>query len=198
MRLIENLEIVKLSNLDYQYKVKAVKLFVDGFYKIFSFSKDKKILQELFLHSLDFSMIYVCLFENNVVGFLGIGNNIKRPIFFDKSICQKLLGKGKGYIVHKQMSYIMEKQTVRGEKDVYIDYLTTDKKYRGEGIATKLINFVFNELDFEECYIEVLSKNKNAKRLYEKIGFEEYKRIYNPFIMLQGLGFFIEMKRHIK
>ncbi|WP_027633694.1 GNAT family N-acetyltransferase [Clostridium hydrogeniformans] len=195
---MEVFKIEKLWNLDENYKTKAIELFVDGFYNIFSFSKDKKILQELFIQSLDFSIIYVCLHETNVVGFLGIGNNKKRPACFDKSVCQKLLGKVKGFIVYNQLSVIMEKPAVKGEKDLYIDYLTTDKKYGRKGIATKLINFVCDELDFNECYIEVLSKNENAKRLYEKIGFKEYKRIYNPFIMMQGLGVAIKMKRQIK
>ncbi|MDZ5252714.1 GNAT family N-acetyltransferase [Clostridium sp. LIBA-8841] len=195
---MKNFSIVKLSELDEEYKREATGLFAEGFHKMFSFTKDREVLNELFFYSLDFSMIYITLEKDKVVGLLGSGTNEKRAVSLNKEVFKKLLGNGKGTIVYKQMKSIMEKPAVKGDSDLYIDYLVTDKKYRGKGIATALINFVCNdERIFEECYIEVLSKNINAKNLYEKIGFKEYKRVYNPITLLQGLGYLIEMKMKI-
>lgn len=150
------------------------------------------------MHSLDFSLTYVAVYENNVVGFMGIANNKARPFHFDATKCRELFGKFKGVIIQKQLSAIMEKPVVYGDKDLYIDYLTTDKKYRGKGVATKLIEFACYELQYYQCYIEVLSKNTTAKRLYEKIGFTEYKKEYNIFTMMKGLGYLIKLKKPIK
>ncbi|WP_353097102.1 hypothetical protein [Tissierella praeacuta] len=71
--------IVRLSDLNDEYKENAIELFVDGFKYMFSFTKNKNVLKELFLNPMDFSMIYVALYENNIVGFIGVSNNKKHP-----------------------------------------------------------------------------------------------------------------------
>lgn len=190
---MNNITIAKLSELDNEYKAMAVHLFVDSFYNMYtSITKDKIVLNELLLYSLDFSLVYVAIYDNNVVGFMGIANNKKRTMRFDKMKCIELLGKVKGSIVYKQLGSILEKPNVKNDNEMCIDYLATDRNYRGRGIATKLIEYACNELGYEECYIEVLSKNITAKRLYEHTGFTEYKKTYNL-----GFGYISKMKKGI-
>lgn len=90
----------------------------------------------------------------------------------------------------------MDKPAVNGDKDLYIEYLITDKNYRCKGIATKLIHFAFEQLECDEYYIEVLSKNINARRLYKNLGFIEWKRDYNPIMIILGLGYPIKLKKY--
>lgn len=195
---MNEITIVKLSDLNDEYKEKSIELFIDGFGHIYSFTKDRNILKELFLCSMDFSMVYVALYENNIVGFIGISNNKKRPISFEIEKFKQLFGSFLGSIIQKPLSAVMEKPAVHGDKDLYIDYLTTDKNYRGKGIATKLIDFICEELKYDECYIEVLSKNTTAKKLYEHLGFVEFKREYNPSTIIRGLGYLIKLKKRIR
>lgn len=44
----------------------AVAIFIDGFYYIYAkaVSKDKTLLQELFIEAFDYEMVYVCLYED--------------------------------------------------------------------------------------------------------------------------------------
>lgn len=191
------ISIAKLSDLNDEYKEKSIELFIDGFGHLFSFIKDRNEMKKLFLSSMDFSMTYVALCDNYVAGFIGISNNIKRPVSFDIKDFKQLFGNFLGPIILGPIRSTKEKPAVHGDKDLYIDYLTTDKNYRGKGIATKLIDFVCKELDYHQCFIEVLSKNIIAKKLYEHLGFVEYKRKYNPSTIIQGLGNLINLKKSI-
>lgn len=190
---MSSIQVVKLSELDNEYKEKAVHLFVDSFYNMYtSLTKDKNILCKLFLYSFDFSLVYIAMYDNTLAGFLGIAHNKKRTMHFEKLKCIELFGRVKGYIIYKQLGYLLERPNVINDKDVCIDYLATDSNYRGKGIATKLIEFACNELGYDECYLEVLTKNITAKRLYEHTGFQEYKRSYSI-----GVGNISKMKKHI-
>jgi ribosomal protein S18 acetylase RimI-like enzyme len=190
---MNNINIVKLSELDTEYKEMAVHLFVDSFYNMYtSLSKDKNVLYELFLYSLDFSLVYVALYDNNLTGFMGIANNKKRTMHFDRLKCIDLFGRVKGIIIYKQLGFLLEKPNVKNDNEICIDYLATDSKYRGKGIATKLIEYACNEIGYDECYLEVLTKNITAKRLYEHTGFKEYKKTYSI-----GLGYISKMKRQV-
>lgn len=95
------------------------------------------------------------------------------------------------------MNSIFQSQVVKKNTDIYVDVLATTKKARGRGVATKLLEYVFSLPKYKECYIEVLSKNLNAIRLYEKSGFITYKSKYFSLITLKGFGYPIKMKRDL-
>jgi ribosomal protein S18 acetylase RimI-like enzyme len=194
---LDDIKIVNLSQSENEYREKAVRLFVDAFYNMYTtISKDKEILYKLFLSSFDFSLIFIAIYNNNVTGFMGIANNKKRTMQFDKIKLIELFGKLKGVIIYKQLKALLEKPNVERDTDICIDYIATDENYRGKGIASKLIEYACNDLSYKECYIEVLSKNIAAKRLYEHMGFVEYKRVHNPFTLMHGGGI-VEMKKTI-
>jgi ribosomal protein S18 acetylase RimI-like enzyme len=57
-----------------------------------------------------------------------------------------------------------------------IEYLFVSKKHRNNGIATKLIKEFISTIGKRKSFVKVTLmvnlKNKNAKRLYKKLGFE--------------------------
>ena len=187
--------IVSLSQLDQCKKLEAVDLFVDSFRNVLTFTKSKLELVKLISASFCNSSIYVCLIENQVVGILGIGTNTQRALHFDKHLCQTIFGDIKGRIIYGMLHRIAEIPAVKNDTDLYIDYLATDSKMRNRGIATKLLNFAGELPLFRECYIEVLSKNVAAIKLYENLGFAVHKRSFNFFTFTQGLGHPIMMKK---
>lgn len=189
-------KIKKLSELNHPQIEQAVALFVDGFYYIYAkaVSKDKTLLKELFIDAFDYDMVFVCLHEQRVVGFLGLGNSIKRCVALSKETCKRLLGNFKGAMIYMQMGGMLHEITVHGTDEGYIDYITTDSDYRGKGIATKLIKYVCDTLPYKSYTLDVLSKNTTAKRLYEHLGFVQTHIKKNPLVMLSGLGYQIVMK----
>ena len=72
-----------------------------------------------------------------------------------------------------------------------------NKNYWGKGIATEAIkvavNFAFNKMGLEELNLGVISENKPAIRVYEKVGFKidkinknvlkHEKRLYDQVMM---------------
>lgn len=189
-------EIKKLSELNSSQVEQAIALFVDGFYYIYkkAISKDKALLQQLFIDAFDCDMVFVCLHEKRIVGFLGLGNRIKRCVALNKETFKRLLGKFRGTMIYLQMGGMLHEITVHGTDEGYIDYITTDSDYRGKGIATKLIKYVCDTLPYKSYTLDVLSKNNAAKRLYEHLGFDQIQIKKNPLVMLSGFGYQIVMK----
>jgi ribosomal-protein-alanine N-acetyltransferase len=61
----------------------------------------------------------------------------------------------------------------------HITNLAVDKKYRGKGIATGLLNKVLDlaeELNVKSMFLEVKESNEAAKKLYSKFGFKQIGR----------------------
>ncbi|MDO4275666.1 MAG: GNAT family N-acetyltransferase [Eubacteriales bacterium] len=189
-------EIKKLSELNRLQVEQAVAIFIDGFYYIYekAVSKDKTLLKKLFIDAFDHDMVFVCLHEGRVVGFLGLGNSHKRCVALSKETCKRLFGKFKGAVLYMQIGGMLHEITVHEKNEGYIDYITTDDNYRGKGIATRLIKYACDTLSYESYTLDVLSKNTTAKRLYEHLGFVQTNIKKNPLIMLGGFGNQIVMK----
>lgn len=192
-------EIKKLSELNHAQVEQAVAVFIDGFYYIYAkaVSKDKTLLKKLFIDAFDYDMVYVCLYEGRVVGFLGLGNSHKRCIALRKETCKRLLGSFKGAMIYMQMGGILHEITVHGINEGYIDYITTDDNYRGQGIATRLIKYACDTLSYESYTLDVLSKNTTAKKLYEHLGFVQTNIKKNLLVKLGGFGNQIVMKLEV-
>lgn len=192
-------DIKKLSELNPWQVEQAVAIFIDGFYYIYAkaVSKDKTLLKELFIDAFDYDMVYGCLYEDRVVGFLGLGNSHKRCITLNKETCKRLFGSFKGAMIYMQMGRMLHEITVQGINEGYIDYITTDDNYRGKGIATRLIKYVCDTLSYKSYTLDVLSKNTTAKRLYEHLGFVQTHIKKNPLVMLGGFGNQIVMKLEV-
>ncbi len=55
---------------------------------------------------------------------------------------------------------------------VQLDFLYTQPEYRGQGLMTELIEFVFNKYANKSFQIQVLGSNVPAIKLYKKLTFE--------------------------
>ena len=187
--------IVCFSDLNDTMKCEAVEVFLDGFGHMFTFAKTRSEQIELFSQSFEEPLIYVYIAENHVVGILGLGTNSKRALKFNQQKCEEVLGKGKGKTVYNMMHKIAGVPAVKNETDLYIDYLATNLNMRNKGVATKLLTFAFKLSQYKEYYIEVLSKNISAVKLYQNLGFEIYKKGFSIFTFTQRLGHPIMMKK---
>lgn len=190
-----NYSIVEYGNLSESQKQEAVEVFIEGFGHLMTFTKDHAILKSLFSTSLNATYILTYVEDDIVLGVLGIATNCVRPIKFSEEDCIKHFGKFKGFILCRQMNAIFQSQVVTGDTDLYIDILATAKTARNKGIASKLIQYSFDLPNYQNYYIEVFSKNINAKRLYEKLGFVTYKKSRFSILSLRGSGYPIKMKK---
>ena len=195
---MSNEVIVCFPDLDETKKREAVEVFLDGFIHMFTFARTRAELVRLFSVSFEESLAYAYVTENHVSGVLGLGTNTKRALKFDKQLCRELFGKTKGRIVYNLLHKLAEIPAVKKDTDLYIDYLATGLQMRNKGIATKLLTFACELSQYRECYIEVLSKNISAIKLYQKLGFVMHKKRLSIFTLMRGIGYPIMMKKRIR
>ena len=182
-------DIKLLSELTDAQVAQAFDMFAEGFYFIFSpISKDKARLRELFMASFDREMAWVCLIEGRPVGFLSYGTHERQPVNMRRETCLRVLGRIKGALVYRLAAPILAKPHVEDAGVGYLDYLTTDPACRGRGIATAMFRHACETLPYERYTFEVLSKNENAIRLYNKLGMRQVKVKRDPVASLVGHG----------
>ena len=66
----------------------------------------------------------------------------------------------------------------KDKKTLYGVWLTIDEKYRGNKIATKVLEYIISlakKLKFEYFILEVPGNSPDARHIYEKLGFKEDK-----------------------
>ena len=100
----------------------------------------------------------------------------RKEIFLVAEMDQKIVGVIDGYIIDS-IHY--------KEKVSFLEHLCVDKKYRKKRIATELIQEFSNKSKEKGAlYIKLYAfeKNRNAIKLYNKLGFVESTILYNKKI----------------
>lgn len=189
------MEIIRSDKLNDLQMEKCIDIFIEGFKHLMTFAKSEEELKKLFSKSFNKEYLYAAVNDSSkVLGIIGVANNKVRPIRFDPGWCRQIYGTIKGTILSKEMNMIFQSQAVKADTDLYVDILATASEARGMGVATTLLQFAFSMKGYSEAWIEVLSKNLNARRLYEKVGFTEYSSSRHSFIAKFGYGYPIKMK----
>ena len=190
-------EILEYGRLTNEQKSEAVDLFLEGFGHFMTFSKDETGKKNLFTEIFDPELFMCYLEEDKVLGLMGLGTNMKRPIDFKVEICRKYFGKIRGTLISKQMNAIFQKPAVSSERELYLDTLVTDPGCRKKGIGTALINAACSFGDYDSVIVEVFSDNENAIGFYEKNSFVRIKENKSSVMRLLGSGYPIVMKKEI-
>lgn len=63
-----------------------------------------------------------------------------------------------------------------------IQNLITDKHYRNQGYATKLLDYVIKRYSNKNLYLQVVKNNKQAIRFYENRGYKIVDKTYGTII----------------
>ena len=93
--------------------------------------------------------------KNKIINY--VDNNISKDIKLYKTI--KVAGKISGCVL-----------LTRKNNDLLLDELFIDEEYRGKGIGTSIINNIIK--DNQDVHLWVYKENKNAIKLYKKLGFK--------------------------
>jgi ribosomal protein S18 acetylase RimI-like enzyme len=188
-------EILEYGRLTNEQKSEAVDLFLEGFGHFMTFSKNETGKKNLFTEIFD-PELFMCYLEGDkVLGLMGLGTNMKRPIDFKVEICRKYFGKIRGTLISKQMNAIFQKPAVSSERELYLDTLVTDPGCRKKGIGTALINAACSFGDYDSVIVEVFSDNENAIGFYEKNSFVRIKENKSSVMRLLGSGYPIVMEK---
>ena len=191
------MEIKRANTFDKDYiRTKISEIFVDGFGNWFvTLSKNNELLIRAFSHMFVLDMFYVAIIDNEIAGITACTNGKAGAVAHDRKELIKHFGFIKGTIINMIFNKEFNKKTIEtGEKTGSIEFVATLKKYHRQGIASGLINGIIKITEYNEYILEVADTNYNALKLYEKLGFREFKRIEHKYKKQSGINYLIYMK----
>ena len=193
---MSHITIERMSNLDKKNRKEVTQIFVDAYYDSLTFlSKDKNKLNEAFEHAFVSDVFFVAFNQEKAVGILACSTNKSRALHLRKKEFKKYFGFIKGTISLYLMKKNFHAPLNYSDYMTYIECVATSTQARGRGVATHLMEYVYNQLPYTEYILEVVDNNTNAIRLYEKLGFREFKRKKAKFPKLMGYKYAIYMKK---
>ena len=109
-----------------------------------------------------------------------MGAKISYPLSY-----QKIKALENTFSIFTEGQFIGMIQKVRIDKDnIHIGRFVLDPERTGSGFGTaalrKFMDFIFEDTDIKSISLSVFDFNQNAKRVYEKLGFEIVKVIETP------------------
>jgi ribosomal protein S18 acetylase RimI-like enzyme len=192
------MEFVKADQLNFNPRPRMSRIFTEGFYQwLHYFSTDKEQLAQAFEHIFDLSRFFTAVHNNEIAAISACTDGKTPPVQLEKKILRRTLGLIRGSIAYTMLkkhlvehSYPFELSPRTGS----IEFVAAAPEYRGQGAAHGLIAHIMNVMPCTEYVLEVADTNTAAVRLYEKLGFREFKRVQNPAAKNSGFNFFVYMK----
>lgn len=172
-------KVVKADETDLDARTQMGKIFADGFTQWLGyFSEDKNVIANAFSHMFVLDQFYVAIADDEVAGVTACTNGKEHSVKLNAKELRKHLGFFKGSMAGIFLKKEFEAPYVNFPPDTgSIEFAGTASKFRGQGAASQLIQHIIENTPYEEYVIdEVADTNIPAMRLYEKMGFEEYRR----------------------
>lgn len=171
--------IVKANKTDLDVRNHMAEIFAEGFTQWLGyFSKDKNIISKAFAHMFVLDQFYVAIANGEVAGVTACTDGKTFSVKLNPKELRKHLGFFKG-----SMAGIFLKKEFEAPYENFppnagsIEFVGTAQKFRGQGIASQIIQHIIENTPYNDYVIdEVADTNIPAMRLYEKLGFEEYRR----------------------
>ncbi|PWU69142.1 GNAT family N-acetyltransferase [Gracilibacillus dipsosauri] len=175
------LTITKAGKIDKDIDVRTQmsQIFAEGFAQWLGyFSKDKSILSKAFAHMFVLDQFYVAIVDKKVAGMTACTDGSRLSVRLNKKELRKHLG----FIKGSMASIFLKKEFESPYEDFpantgSIEFVGTASDFRGKGIASQIIQYIIQNTPYNDYLIEeVADTNIPAMHLYEKLGFEEYKK----------------------
>lgn len=172
-------KIVKADETDLDVRAQMGNIFADGFTQWLGyFSKDKNVIAKAFSHMFVLEQFYVAVTDDEVAGVAACTDGGSQSVKLNAKELRKHLGLFKGSMAGIFLKKEFEAPYVDFPPNTgSIEFVGTASKFRGQGAASQLIRYIIENTPYEDYVIdEVADTNIQAMKLYEKMGFEEYRR----------------------
>jgi ribosomal protein S18 acetylase RimI-like enzyme len=180
-------------------RLQMSEIFAEGFTQwLIFFSKDKNKIAKAFAHMFVLDQFYVAINGNKVAAMAACTDCATLSVKLDKKELRKYLGFYKGSLAGIFLKKEFENPFENPPSDTgSIEFVGTHPDFRGQGAASQVIRHIISNTPYQEYMIaEVADTNTPAMKLYEKMGFIEYKRTPVPFMRAKKIGInnFIALK----
>lgn len=174
-------------------------IFADGFTQWLDyFSKDKNTIAKAFAHMFVLDQFYVAAAGDEIAGIASCTDCKTLAVRLNAKYLRKHLGFIKGTIAGIAVKKEFEQLSNNPPADTgSIGFVGTSSKFRGQGAASQIIRHIIENTPYHTYLIEeVADTNHAAMNLYQKLGFQEYKRTpVSPKLAKKiGINFFIALK----
>ncbi len=192
------MEIKRASELGETVRKNISVIFVGGFMQWLKFfSKDPEKLSCAFAHMFLLDAFYVAVIDGELAGIAACTDGNTPPIRLKPGELRRHLGLMRGTIA----GMILKKEL---ENHPYpfliepgwgsVEFVATDGKQRGKGVASAIIKHIVAVTPYSAYVLEVADTNTPAVKLYEKLGFREFKRIPQKHSKQSGINHLVYMK----
>jgi ribosomal protein S18 acetylase RimI-like enzyme len=190
------IEVKRASELGENSKKKISEIFVDGFGKhLTAFSKDYKKLADAFEHMFVLDVFFVAVIDGEIAGITACTDGKISCINHNKKELIKHLGFLKGTFANIIFKREFQKPAIKtGDRIASVEFVATASKYKGKGVATEIMNYLFALPQYDEYILEVADTNTNAVNLYKKLGYKEFHRIKQKHSKISGINYLVYMK----
>ena len=166
--------ITVLGKLDAIQKKQFIRLFADNFFYMLDPKKKKTdkltaVFENAFLS--DYSYAYID--NGKVAGIISCSNMGHTAVRFDKEFCEKVFGRFAGRMHYNTLMRYFGYPIVKSANEGFIDFLCVDKNHRRKGVASSLLDYVYDNTGYRHYVLEVLSKNTGAIKLYKLLGYKQ-------------------------
>ena len=175
----------------------VTEVFVDAFGPDFAyFSDDPRTLADAFEHMLVLDVFHLALLDGEPAGIAACTDG-RRPSAVPRGKhLRRHLGLVKGTIGAVALGREFS-GGVPGATDgtASIEFVGTATRFQGRGVASALLTHLLARPGYREFVLEAVSDiNTPALKLYEKLGFTEYKRVRVRHTRLSGINHYISLK----
>ncbi|PRX70830.1 acetyltransferase (GNAT) family protein [Cohnella sp. SGD-V74] len=172
-------EIVRADRAAVEVRDQMAEIFADGFSQWLTyFSKDRVVIAKAFAHTFRLEQFYVALAGDQVAAFGACTDCQSFSLELQSAPLRRHLGWFKGSIAALILKREFQKPFVNPPAETgSVEFIATALSFRGQGAASAVIRHMLEHLPYRNYLIEeVADTNVPAIRLYEKLGFTEYKR----------------------
>jgi len=189
------METIQASKTTFDPKPQMSRIFVEGFYPwVRHISKNKEKLIAVFTHMFDLNYFYLAV-EGQQVTAMAACTSGTSPVCLCKEEFTKILGPIWGLLSYYRLRRHMMHNSLPfniSPKNGVIEFVATAPEKRKQGICHALLTYMIATLPHDSYMLEVAEANASAKRLYERLGFKEFKRV--AATQRSGAGSFIYMR----
>lgn len=171
--------IIRADQTDLNVRSQMAEVFADGFTQWLGFfSKDRNIISKAFAHIFVENQFYVALSGDKVAAMAACTDGTDLSVKLNTRQLIRHLGFYKGMLAGLLLKRELQVpfNNPGGDK-CSIEYVGTALEFRGQGAASQVITYIIESTPYKVYLIEeVADTNIPAIKLYEKLGFKEYKR----------------------
>lgn len=183
----DTLEIRPMGGCDEVARREAALVFVDGFHRELSFlSPDRDRLADAFARMINPEAFWLAVRGGTVVGILACSDRTKQSIRLDPALMRRSFGLLRSGIAYRVMKGEFEMAQRYPEGTGYIECVATSSAARRQGVASALLGHLLRHAPYRRYALDLADTNAEARRLYEKAGFVETKRVREPFGRIKG------------